>query len=391
MKRWLPAYSLGFASFIFVTSEFTPVGLLTEMGTSFNRTNAQTALLMTVYAWVVALLSIPLTAYVSKFNRRPLMLTLLGIFVVAHIMTALATDFNFLLFSRLCVASSHAVFWAIAIPLGIRLAPRGFRERAIAIVATGATTGGVLGIPFGTYLGQIFGWRLTFAVIGVCAALIALLLFRLVPSTPSQNPGNLKSFIPLMKRKDLILVYLMTVIMMTGHFCAYTFISPYLLEIGGMEKEWISTILLVFGGAGFIGSFFAPSLLKRHFRKTAVLSSVTMAFSLIALRGAVVAYPLMLLLVLIWGGAFIFFNLVLQNLVLAVAPDAEDVAMAGYSGIFNLGIGGGALTGSIASTHFLFALGYIGAVFVALAILICIYIMQRPFISHLENGKLSLS
>lgn len=383
MKSWLPTISLSFASFIFVTSEFIPVGLITEIGTSFGRTESETGILMTVYAWVVALLSLPLTAYSARFNRRPLMLTLLAIFSLAHVFSVLAPTFNTLMISRLFVAAAHAIFWAIAVPLGIRLAPAGQRERAISLVATGATLGGVLGIPLGTLFGQAFGWRMTFAAIGICSTLIGILLSRLLPSTPSQNAGDFRSIIPLMKRKELALVYLMTAIIMTGHYAAYTYISPFLQEVGGMKKELIASIFLIFGCAGFLTSFFAPVLIKRFFQKTSVISVFVVALCLAFFKGAVTTYWAAVLLVLVWGCAFMLFNLVLQNMVLAIAPDAEDVAMAGYSGIYNIGIGGGALIGSLAATNSLFAIGYIGSAFVAVATLICLYLLRGNFASRM--------
>lgn len=379
MKSWLPTLSLSFASFIFVTSEFIPVGLITEIGSSFGKTDAETGILMTIYAWVVALLSLPLTAYSARFNRRPLMLTLLALFSIAHVFSVMAPTFATLTISRLFVASAHAIFWAIAVPLGIRLAPSGGRERAISLVATGATLGGVLGIPLGTIFGQAFGWKMTFAGIGVCSTIVGLILYRLLPSTPSQNAGDFRSIIPLMKRKDLVLVYLMTAIIMTGHYSAYTFIRPFLQEIGLMKKELTASVFLIFGCSGFLTSFFAPIVLKRFFQKTAIISIAIVAICLILLRGAVSEYYLTALVVLIWGCAFMLFNLVLQNMVLAIAPDAEDVAMAGFSGIYNIGIGGGALIGSLAATNNLFAIGYIGSIFVALATLICLYLIRGRF------------
>lgn len=384
MKSWLPTLSLSFASFIFVTSEFIPVGLITEIGHSFGRTESETGILMTVYAWIVALLSLPLTAYSARFNRRPLMLTLLAIFSLAHVFSVLAPTFNTLILSRLLVASAHAIFWAIAVPLGIRLAPEGGRERAISLVATGATLGGVLGIPLGTIFGQAFGWKMTFAAIGVCSTIVGLILYRTLPSTPSQNAGNFHSIIPLMKRKELVLVYAMTAIMMTGHYSAYTYIRPFLQEVGGMSKELVASVFLIFGCSGFLTSFFAPVVLKRFFQKTAIISIFVVALCLILLKETSVYFSLAMLLVILWGSAFMLFNLVLQNLVLTIAPDAEDVAMAGYSGIYNIGIGGGALIGSLAAAKSLFSIGYIGSGFVIVTGFLCLYLLRGSLLSHLS-------
>ncbi|RYZ88322.1 MAG: sugar transporter [Proteobacteria bacterium] len=367
MRAWIPTFCISFAAFIFVTSEFIPVGLLPDMARGLGRTESQTGTLMTIYAWIVAVLSLPLTAYTARLNRRSLMLWLLGIFVFAHVIAAIGSNFNLLVLSRTFVASAHAVFWGIATPLGIRLAPIGKREQAMSVVATGATLGSVLGIPLGTFVGQLLGWQFSFGAIGVVAAVIFLVLLKFLPTTPSKNTSTFSSIGPLLKRKDLWLVYLLTVVLMTGHFSAFTFITPYLQQVGHLPAQLVSIVLLAFGLAGLTGGFIAPKLLRDHFRMSAFIALAVVSLSLLLLKFSVSTFPTTILLVIVWGVSFVFFNLVLQNLILTIAPEAEDVAMAGYSGIYNIGIGGGALIGSLSAVHHLESIGYIGAVLVAIS------------------------
>ena len=376
IKSWVPTLCLSFAAFIFVTSEFIPVGLLPDMAHGLGRSESATGTLMTIYAWIVAILSLPLTAYTASFNRRTLMLTLLGIFVFAHALVMVTTSFELLVVSRALVASAHAVFWGIATPLGIRLAPKGKREKAMSVVATGATLGSVLGIPFGTFLGQIDGWRYSFGAIGACAAVIMMILIKFLPSTISQNSGNFRSIKPLFRRKKLLLVYLLTVVLMTGHYAAFTFITPYLQQVGGVPKHLIATILLEFGCSGLLGGFIAPKLLRDHFKSSALAALAIVGVCLFTLYFAAATYVTTALLVVIWGTSFIFFNLVLQSLVLSIAPDAEDIAMAGYSGIYNVGIGSGALIGSLAAVNHLAIIGFVGAGLVVVSLVICAYLLR---------------
>lgn len=376
MKSWLPTISISVAAFIFVTSEFLPVGLLTDIARDLGRTNSETGLVMTIYAWLVALLSIPLTAVTSKYDRRPLMLTLLVVFVAAHALTAVATSFETLVLARLFVAVAHAVFWAISIPLGIRVAPPGQRERAMSIVATGAVLGAVLGIPLGTFLGQLFGWRMGFGAVGMFAAVAGLVLYRTLPPAPSFGAVDLGVVADLFRRRRLVLTYLLTALMMTGQYSAFTFISPYLQQIGLMKPEFIATALFVYGGAGLLGSFISPRFLRNHFTSSALITLPIVALCLFALKWAVATQATTLLLVFIWGLTFFFYNLVLQNLVLTLAPDAEDVAMAGFSGIYNLGIGGGALLGSLFAVNHLHYIGFEGGALVLCAWALSAYILR---------------
>lgn len=384
MRAWLPTISIAFAAFIFVTSEFIPVGLLTEIGRTFHQSESQTGLMMTIYAWIVAGISLPLTAVVANINRRPLMLALVAIFSLAHILSVVAWNFDVLVLSRAFVAAAHAVYWAIAIPLGIRLAPPNRRDQAMSIVATGATLGSLLGIPFGTYLGQLFGWRTTFAVIGLGAALVGVVAFRVLPSTESRGSARFKTIFELFRRPKLVMVYLITVLTMTGHYTAFTFITPFLETVGGLAHERIASVLLIYGCAGLIGGFIAPRFVSRHVRGASFISLAIVALMMILFRAVAPSYAGTLVLVFTWGVAFLLFNLILQNLVLALAPDAEDVAMAGYSGIYNIGIGAGALNGSLLSVAHLGLLGFVGASCLAMAFVFCVYLLRRDFLTTLK-------
>lgn len=379
MKAWLPTLSISIAAFIFVTSEFIPVGLISEIAHGFGRTESATGIMMTIYAWLVAVLSIPLTAWVSNINRRTLMLSLIAIFTLAHVISATATSFEMLIFSRIFVAIAHAIYWSIAIPLGIRLAPPGKRDQAMVIVSYGANIGSILGIPVGTLLGQLFGWRLAFAAIGLFAALVGLVLWRILPPTTSQNAGDFKSIGKLFSRPKLVLVYVITVLAMTGHYTAFTFISPFVEFIGGLPHDRIASVLLTYGVAGLIAGFFAPRVVSKHVRSTSFISLAVICAALVILRSISSNFAGLLTLTFIWGLGSLLFNLILQNLVLYLAPDAEDVAMAGYSGIYNIGIGGGALLGSIFSVSNLGSLGFIGASFVFTSLLCTAYLLKDGF------------
>lgn len=391
VRSWLPTVSLSLAAFIFVTSEFIPVGLLTEIAQGFGRTNADTGLMMTIYAWIVALASVPFTAFAGRMNRRPLMLSLIGLFVLAHALSAVAWSFEVLVVSRALVASTHAIFWAVAIPLGVRLAPPGNREKATAVVATGATLGGVLGIPLSTILGQAMSWREAFGSIGIAAGVIGLVLLRLLPSTPAIGATRLRDVGILLKRPTLLAVYMITIVMMTGHYTVFTFISPFLLEIGGARREVTAFALLVFGCAGLLGGFVAPRMMKVALKSSWVITPMIVALCLVGLGFAVRDTMSTMALLIVWGSTFMVFALILQNLVLVLAPDAQDLAMAAYSGLYNVGIGGGALIGSISSTHHLGSISFVAAGIITLAGLLAFGLLRTGALSRIAAVLLALA
>ncbi len=370
LKSWLPTVSISLASFIFVTSEFIPVGLLPEISAGLGKSEAFTGLLMTIYAWIVATMSLPMTVVSSHWDRRRLMLILLGTFVVANLASGLTASFGMLLVCRIIVAFAHAVFWSIAIPLAIRLGPAGGRAKALSIIAMGASLGNILGIPFGTFLGQSFGWRMAFSVIALVAFIIYLILYRMLPALPSQSVTTFKNVPSLFRRKSLVLVYLMTALTVTGHFTAFTYIKPFLLAVGGISTDFVVVLLFVFGASGIFGSIMGSKIIYKHPKNSLWVSLGIVFASLLLMSWAVHSQAGLMALAFIWGTALTILCLIFQSSVLKEAPDVQDVAMSLYSGIFNIGIGGGALLGSISSTNHIGSVGYVGAVFVLISLML---------------------
>lgn len=383
-KAWLPVVSLSCAAFIFVTTEFLPIGLLTDIGRDLGQTESQTGLLLTGYAWVVAGMSLPLTILVARFERKTLLLTLLGLFIVAHVIAFLAVNIWWLGASRLLIALAHSVFWAIATPLAARVAPNGQKAYGLAIMVVGGSLATVLGVPLGTIMGHQFGWRLSFLVIGGVAAIIALIVFFLLPRLVSKNAGSLKSLPILLKRPELLVFYALTALAITGEFTAYTYIEPIVLKIGNFSQEAFVGVLFVFGLAGILGGFVNARFAAR-FPRGVLFAGLSVAFvSLLLLIVAVQSYVALLALAFFWGVFMTVVMLQLQLRIMALAPDAKDVAIAMFSGIFNVGIGSGALIGGqIANTSLGFgALGYVGSGFLAAALILAFATIGRRSFGH---------
>lgn len=379
-KAWLPAVSLGFAAFIFVTTELIPVGLLPEIAAGLGQSQSVTGLLVTAYAWMVALMSLPLTVMSARFDRRLLLLWLLAAFAVSHVLAAAAQSFTMLLLARVCIALSHAVFWSITTPLVMRVAPEGKKAQALGVIVTGVSLATVLGVPLGTMLGHALGWRAAFVAIGAIALCILLLIRRLLPPLPSSNAGSLRSVPLLLRRLPLMKIFVLTLLVVTGHFAAFTYLTPFLEQQGGFSPRYVVFFLLLLGGSGILGSIVSGRYAERHPRAALLTPMLLLCLCLALLQFTDGGFFRMALLCIVWGASMPAVCLVFQTRVLNLAPDAADVAVSIYSGTFNIGIGGGALLGSrVYADLGLSSIGYAGALFMALAALVCMlpWIVRR--------------
>jgi len=371
-KQWVSVCALAVGAFIFNTTEYIPIALLSDIGQNFGKAATEVGMMITVYAWIVALLSLPLMLMTKNIERRKLLLMLFALFALFHALSFFSWNFNILLVSRIGIALTHAVFWSITASLAVRLAPTGKTNQALGLLSTGTVLAMVLGIPLGRVVGQYFGWQLSFLLIGVCAAGVMLVLAKNLPALPSQNTGSLSSLPSLFKRRNLMLLYAMTVLIITAHFTAYSYIEPFVLQVGGFKAEQVTIVLSLYGLAGFaasylFGKWFAKS--QRLFMLGAV--AVILLSALLLLPLASFPYAVYAL-VFIWGVAIVIVSLGMVSKVLTFASDATDVANSIYSGLYNVGIGGGALLGHYVTTWFgLSNIGIAGALLAAAGLAVC--------------------
>ena len=355
------------AAFIFNTTEFVPVALLTDIGQSFDMQSSDVGLMMTVYAWTVMIMSLPAMLATGDMERKGLLLKLFVIFIIGHIISVIAWNYWILLIARMCIAVAHSLFWAITASLVMRVAPKNKKTQAIGMLAIGTSLATILGLPLGRLVGQLVGWRITFAIIAVLALVVMVFIMRLLPNLPSKNAGSLSSLPILAKRPLLIGLYATTAIIVSAHFTAYTYIEPFMVQIGELDPNLATIILLVFGVSGITASVIFNRLYR--FGPTQFISGamILLTISLTFMLASASYTATMFTLAFIWGIGISCIGLALQMRVLQLAPDATDVASAIYSGIFNAGIGAGALFGNQIAHHI--GLEYIGFSGAALAMI----------------------
>jgi len=375
---WLRVVLLAIAAFVFNTTEFVPVGLLSDIAADFSMPTADVGIMLTIYAWVVALLSLPLMLLTRNIERRLLLGVLFLIFIVSHVLSTIAWDFRSLMVSRVGIALSHAVFWSITASLAIRVAPAGKKTQALSMLATGTALAMVLGVPIGRVVGQYLGWRTTFGAIGLSALVLMIMLVRILPRLPSEHTGSLSSVPMLFRRPALVSMYLLVTLVVTAHYTAYSYIEPFMQNVAHSSGNFTTLLLLLFGSAGIVGSVLFSTLGNKFPSGLliAAIALITLCMGLLifaAVRPAAIST-----LCVVWGMAMMMIGLGMQVRVLSLAPDATDVAMSLMSGIYNIGIGAGALLGNQVSLHLSMAeVGNVGGMIGLVALLWCVYIFRR--------------
>ncbi|HDR1418704.1 TPA: sugar transporter [Pasteurella multocida] len=387
-RQFARVITFALAGFVFNTTEFIPVALLSDIAQSFAMPVSQTGLIITVYAWVVSLMSLPFMLLTAKAERRGLLIKLLVLFILSHLLSVIAWDFWVLVLARIGVALTHSIFWAITASLVIRVAPKDKKSQAIGLLAIGCSLAMILGLPLGRLIGQFFGWRATFAIIALIAISILCLFYQLLPHLPSKNAGSLNSLPTLFKRPLLLGLYVLTMIIISAHFTAYSYIEPFMLNISTMSHSMATFVLFVFGLSGITASL----LFNRYYNagpiRFILFSMGLLTAILLLLFIASQQTWTMFLLTFFWGIGIAGIGLGLQIRVLHLAPDATDVAMAIYSGIYNIGIGAGALLGNQVMQHYGLAyIGVAGALFAVFGLVLFILVQWKY--GNLVPNKLS--
>jgi predicted MFS family arabinose efflux permease len=366
--------ALAISAFAIGTTEFISVGLLPLIANDLEIPVTTAGLTVSLYALGITLGAPILTSLTSSMSRKSLLLWIMVIFIIGNGLAASATSIGVLLVARVISALSHGIFMSIGSTIAADLVPENKRASAISIMFTGLTVATVTGVPFGTFIGQQFGWRMAFILI-IVVGLIALIANSiLVPST--LRKGTVSTFrdqIKLVTNGRLLLVFIITALGYGGTFVVFTYLSPILQEITGFKDGSVAVILLGYGIAIAIGNMIGGKAANKNPIKALFYMFIAQALILFILLFTA-PFKIAGLITIFLMGLFAFMNVPgLQVYVVMLAeryvPNAVDVASALNIAAFNAGIAigaflGGFITDSIGLIHttWIGALMVLGAV-----------------------------
>jgi predicted MFS family arabinose efflux permease len=345
MRATIALIALSLSTFLYVTTETLPIGLLPVIAADLGSTASAIGLLVTAYGLVVVIASIPLTRLTRRLPRRQLLSALLAVFVLATVVSALAGGYWLLMAARMLTALSQALFWAVVTPAAAALFRPERRARAISVLYAGSSLAALAGVPAGTWLGQQTSWRTAFLALSGIGLLILVIIAVLMPGIPAGQSDADRGWAPDAGRYRAIVAC--TAISVTGAFAAFTYISPFLTGVSGFGESAVGPLLFVRGLAGLIGVIVVAYLVARNGWLTMVGLVGLQALAL-AGQWAFGDSPIATVVALaVSAFTLAALSAALGARVLEVAPNGSDMAAAGTSTAFNVGITAGAFLGGV--------------------------------------------
>ncbi|MCX5076762.1 MFS transporter [Streptomyces sp. NPDC054949] len=375
VKGWLAVLAVTLGIFSLMTSELLPVGLLTPVGDALKVSEGTAALMVTIPGLVAAISAPLVTVATGKFDRRLVLVILIAIVGLANLASAFATSFAVVLVARFLIGISVGGFWSIAGGIALRLVPERHVARATAVIFGGVETASVLGVPTGTFLGDLSGWRTAFAAVGILGLVALAAMLFLMPKVPAERTIVFGDLPRVWKSNAGVRIGIaMTFLVITGHFLAYTFVRP-LLQDDGVGDNMIGVLLLTFGIAGITGNFIAGALIAKRLRQVVIGIAIVLAVAMLLLATVGNTTVTAAVILVLWGLGYGAVPVTFQTWILDAAPDATEAASSLYVSTFNLSIALGALFGGIAVDNLATAsVLYIGA---GLAILTLLVVGRR--------------
>ncbi|MGW7517582.1 MFS transporter [Streptomyces sp. NPDC054796] len=339
-------------TFSVVTAEMLPVGLLTPIGATLRVSDGAAGLTLTATGLVAALAApvVPLTA--RRADRRLVLAGLMVLLAAANLLAAWAPVFGVLLLARVLVGLGMGGVWAVAASLAVRLVPARSVAPATAAVFSGIAVASVVGVPAGTLVGELAGWRAAFALMAAVSLAVAAALALLLPPLPADGRARPRELAALVRAPRLRTGLLVVLLLVAGHFAAYTYVRPVLEELSGIATGLLSVLLLAYGVAGIAGNFLAGATVSRRADRTLLVLCAGLAAAMLATPLLGTSAPGAVVLLLVWGLAYGGVSVAAQTWLLALtpgAPGARETASALFASVFNIAISMGALLGGRAA------------------------------------------
>lgn len=323
-------------TFIAILSEMVPAGILGHLSEGLGVSEAKAGQMIGVYALASAICAIPLVTATMRFNRKKLLLWLLVGFAVSNICVGVSHSYYLVLFMRVIGGVAAGILWAMITAYGMKLVPENHHGRAIAIIMAGNTLGVSLGMPFMTWIGNSWGWRLEFFALGGLVALITVLCALFLPSVDGEQVTRSNNPFALLRNRFVLVVLLLTLLGVMAHYASYTYITDLVRRIalpGGIELA-----LILFGVGSFVSVMMAMKYTDTSLRVFTGTMFLVGALALLALFLLPMVRWLSYVAFFLWGISFGPLVTMLQAAVARHSESAKAIATSVQSSMFNFSI-----------------------------------------------------
>jgi DHA1 family purine ribonucleoside efflux pump-like MFS transporter len=351
-SNWRGIAALGLSVFALVMAEFLPAALLTPMAADLRISVAAGGQAVTATAAVGAFAALLTPVATRRWDRRSVALGLLGLLCISNLLTALARDLPTLLAGRGVLGVALGGFWSMATAIAMRIVPMPVLGKAMAIVFTGVTVATVSAAPLGAYVGDVWGWRASFGLAGLIGLVACASVALTLPRLPANASASLAGLVEVARRPAVATALVAVLLVISGHFAAFTYVRPVLEELTRLEGPAIAALLLGFGCAGFLGNILGGLLAQRDPRLAVAAGAALMALAMVAIVLFARAPVLASLALAVWGMAFAVLPVGFQAWVATAAPDRAELAGGLLTANFQVAIAGGAVLGGLLVDRF---------------------------------------
>lgn len=387
MKNKGIIYVLALAVFLIGTIEYIITGVIEMMAMDLGVSTSEAGLLVTVFALAAAIVSPILITLTINADRKTLLMTTLGVFIVSNGLMFADLAYETLLWIRVIQGASGGMATVVAMAVATRLVEKEKRGNAIGIILMGLSSALVLGVPIGTFFSEMFGWRVLFILIGVLSILPLLVIYKMVPAIKEEEKVTLGMQLSILKNPTILMSLMVTLLYVGGYATLFTYITPFLQETSSLTMTEISGVLFLAGICSFVGSRVGGQLADAKGSKfTILLGLVLQGVTLLMFALAGVHLLALILILMIFMLSTWSISPAQQLYLVTLAPRNPDIALSVNTSFIQFGFAlGSAVGGLVIRSRSVLYLNWLGFAAVGIALILAILLFNRASSSKVET------
>lgn len=386
-RIWL----LAIAVFVVGTVEMVVTGIIDMIGTDLNVSVAAVGQLLTVYSLVFAIGSPIIITLTSRVERKKLLLIAMMVFLIGNLLSIVSPNFSLLMVSRIVQAASCSLIVVLSLTMASNIVSPHLKGRAIGTIFMGISAAMMLGVPLGTWIGNLWGWRMTFGLISVLTVIVTLFMLRYLPKVSPQPGIPLSNQLKTLKQPKILSAHFISILQMTGQFTIYTYITPFMQETMSLTPSKISLVLLVYGLGGIFGGWFGGwSSDRLGASKTILITLLVHAIVVMSLPFSSSLMITFVVVVVLWCAFNMAPSPAIQSYLIQTAPNSADIQLSLNTSSLHIGLALGSIIGGFVINHYSVAISpLVGGIIILLSLIPAVYSMTRRTKNELLSDKIS--